>query len=97
MLKRILSVLLLLAFVIAPMTALGQMLPEGKWWRNPRVIKQLNLTEEQTSAMEDLFVEHSRKLLKLKSAVAQEQFELGVLVDKREIDEILPTDEDRRA
>lgn len=87
MLRKVLGALLLLTFVFAPMTALGKMLPDGKWWRNPHVVKQLNLSEEQISAMDDAFVEHSRNLIRLKSAVEQEQFELGVLIDSRELNE----------
>ena len=88
MLRRTLGTFVLLTFVLSPMAAFAAsgMLPEGKWWRNPRVIKQLNLTEEQVEAMEAVFIEHSRELMKLRSAVKLEQFELEVLIDRREID-----------
>jgi len=87
MLRKTLGILLVMVFVLAPLVALGQMLPEGKWWRNPRVIKQLSLTEEQVSTMESVFIEHSRKLMKLRSAVQQEQFELGVLIDREGVND----------
>jgi len=86
MLKRVLVPLLLLSFVLVPIAALGQ-LPEGRWWRDPRVIKQLDLSEDQVSALDDAFVDHSRRLIGLKSAVEKEQFELGVLLENRKLDE----------
>lgn len=87
MLKKAIGVLIVLSFAFAPVIAFAQMLPEGKWWRDPRVIKRLNLSEDQTEALDKIVVKHSRKLIGLKSAVQQETFELGVLLEDRELNE----------
>ncbi len=87
MLKITLSVLLLVTLVIAPALAMGQELPPGKWWRNPAVVKRLNLSEEQINQMDEQFNKSGGKLIGLKSAVQQEQFELGVLLESKTLDE----------
>jgi len=87
MLKKAIGALLLLAITLVPMAALGQMLLEGKWWRDPRAAKQLGLSEDQIVALDEAAVEHHRVLIKLKSAVEQEQFELGVLIEKADLDD----------
>jgi len=80
---------LLLMLLATPSVAVGQMelLPEGKWWQEPRIIKQLNLSQEQIDSLDQAAIEHSRKLIPLRSAVQQEQFELGVLVENPALDE----------
>ena len=87
MLKKAIGTLLLLAIILVPMAALGQMLPEGKWWRDPRVVKQLGLSEEQVASLDEAAIQQHRVLMKLKNAVQQEQFELGVLIERADLDE----------
>lgn len=59
----------------------------GKWWHNPRVSEQLNLSEEEKSKLDKIFVESRRKLIDLKSSVEREQFELENLLESEVLDE----------
>jgi len=87
MLNKTLSFVLLFALVITPALVMAQELPPGKWWRNPVVAGQLDLSEEQINQMDEQFNKNGGKLIGLKSAVKQEQFELGVLLESKTLDE----------
>jgi Spy/CpxP family protein refolding chaperone len=86
MLNKVLSWTLLL-LVSSPAIALGQDLPSGKWWHNPRVSKQLNLNETEKSRLDKEFVDSRRKLIELKSSVEREQFELENLLESEALNE----------
>ena len=87
MLKKILNGVLLLTLVITPAVAMGRDMPLGKWWHNPRVSEQLNLSEEEKRQLDEMFIESRRKLIGLKSSVEREQFELQTLLESETLDE----------
>lgn len=87
MLKMLLNGIILLTIVYSPCIALSQNTPSGKWWRNPNVSKQLNLTEEEKAKLDKQFVKSRRKLIELKSKVEREQFELENLLENKSMDE----------
>ena len=84
---KLLSSALLLVLVVLPAFGLAQEMPYGKWWRIPRVAKQLDLTDEEKAKLDEKFVESRRKLIDLKSNVEREQFELDNLLDGESLDE----------
>lgn len=49
--------------------------------------EQLNLSEEEKSKLDKIFVESRRKLIDLKSSVEREQFELENLLESEVLDE----------
>ena len=62
-------------------------LPMGKWWENPEIAKKLNLTDAEKAKLNEAFDKSHRKLIKLKSNVEADRFELGSLLDKKTLDE----------
>jgi Spy/CpxP family protein refolding chaperone len=86
MLNKVLSWTLLL-LLSSPAIAIGQDLPSGKWWHNPRVSQQLNLNETEKSKLDKEFVDSRRRLIELKSSVEREQFELENLLESEALDE----------
>jgi Spy/CpxP family protein refolding chaperone len=62
-------------------------MPHGKWWRSPRAVKQLDLTEEEKGKLDDKFVESRRRLIDLKSNVERERFEVDNLLDSEVLNE----------
>jgi Spy/CpxP family protein refolding chaperone len=86
MLNKVLSWTLLL-LLSSPAIAIGQELPFGKWWYNPRVSQQLNLNETEKSKLDKEFVDSRRRLIELKSSVEREQFELENLLESEALDE----------
>ena len=57
MLKKTVKFMLLLILVVSPTVAMGQHMPQGKWWHNPRVSEKLNLSEEEKRQLDEIFIE----------------------------------------
>lgn len=87
MLRRILYGMIVLIFVASPVLAPAQDMMPGKWWYNPQISKDLNLTEEETANLEQGFRESRRNFIDLKSNVEREQFELDNLLEDEKINE----------
>jgi len=87
MLRNVFSVILLTIYLITPVIAAGQDVPSGKWWYNPKIQKNLDLSKKEISKLDKLFAKSRRKLIKLKSEVEHEQFELNQLLDQKKVDD----------
>ena len=87
MLKKILGAILVVMLMCAPLVSVAQEVPSGKWWRIPRLSERLNLSHEEKSQLDDLFVNSRRRLIDLKSAVERQRFELENLLEKETLDE----------
>ncbi len=87
MLSKIFSTLFLLVFVISPSVVTAKDFPPGKWWHSPQESEKLNLSDEEIKMLDKQFVDSRRKLIKLKSIVESEQFELGNLFDSENINQ----------
>ena len=87
MLRNVFSVILLIIFLIAPVIAAGQDVPAGKWWYNPKIQKNLDLSKKEVGELDKLFAKSRRKLIKLKSEVENEQFELDQLLNKKKVND----------
>ena len=87
MLSKIFSTLFLLVIVISPAVVMAKDFPPGKWWHNPQAAEELNLSDEEIKMLDKQFVESRRKLIKMKSIVESEQFELDNLLDSENINQ----------
>ena len=85
MLRSTFSFILLVIFVMSPVMAIGQDVPAGKWWYNPKIQKNLSLSKNEIKRLDNLFADSRRKLIKLKSAVEREQFELDQLLGAKDV------------
>jgi Spy/CpxP family protein refolding chaperone len=79
--------MIVLIFVATPVLATAQDIMPGKWWYNPRISKDLNLTEKETDSLEQSFRESRRNFIDLKSRVEREQFELDNLLEDEKMNE----------
>jgi Spy/CpxP family protein refolding chaperone len=73
-LRRLLLAAVFVAFSGAP-AVLAQM-PDGKWWKNPGMTADLNLTAEQSEQIEKIFVRARVKLIDLKADLEKKQLDL---------------------
>ena len=89
MLRNAFSFILLAIFVIVPVMASGQEVPAGKWWYNPKIQKNLNLSKNEVKSLDKLFAGSKRKLIKHKSAVEREQFELDQLLSGKDVNDAI--------
>jgi Spy/CpxP family protein refolding chaperone len=87
MLRNVFSVILLTIYLITPVIAAGQDVPSGKWWYNPEIQKNLDLNKKEISKLDKLFAKSRRKLIKLKSEVEHEQFELDQLLGQKKVND----------
>ena len=87
MLRNAFSIMLLAIFVLSPVIASGQEVPAGKWWYNPKIRKNLSLNKNEIEQLDKLFADSRRKLIKLKSVVEREQFELDQLLSKKKVND----------
>jgi len=87
MLKNLFRVILPVIYLVAPLVAAAQDVPAGKWWYNPRIQKNLNLSEGEIAQLDRLFADSRLKLIRLKSDVESEQFELDQLLSKKKVDD----------
>lgn len=60
-------------------------LPEGKWWRNEDVIRELQLTEDQQKQLEKIFYNHLEKAIDLRAKIEKEELKLRELLDQNTI------------
>lgn len=75
--SRTLAAATLVAFCAAP--ALAQ---RGKWWQDEQFRRELGLTTEQTSRLEEIFQKHQPKLREHMHALNQAEDELNKLIEK---------------
>jgi Spy/CpxP family protein refolding chaperone len=101
MMKRIVWVLLVFMFALAPVCEAkqrggcegpgqhgkeGMGVPHGKWWKMPQMAERLNLTENEKEKLDLMFLEHRRQMVDLRSAKQKERLELEHLLDSPSLD-----------
>ena len=87
MLKQLIAgIPLIFVLALAPL-ATGQTVPSSKWWKDPDIVKQLNLTSGEVKQFDKLFVKSRRRLIELKNHVEKEQFEYQTLMESQNLDE----------
>lgn len=74
-----------LAALASPGTLSGQEL-DGKWWKHPRVAQELNLTPDQSSEIEKIFVKSRPKLIDLRADLEKKQLALQVAMEDKTAD-----------
>jgi Spy/CpxP family protein refolding chaperone len=62
-------------------------MPGGKWWTNKSVINQLNLSPDQRSKIEDVWMQSRRNLIDQQAEMGKRQLDLEEIVGKDQIDE----------
>ena len=52
----------------------------GRFWNNPDVVKQLNLTDDQRKAMDGILQDHRMKLIDMQATLQKAELEMGPLM-----------------
>ena len=63
------------------------MLPFGKWWQSPEMLKSLNLSDTEKQKLEDLFYQSRKKMIDLKGNVEKEFLDFEQLINQDPLDE----------
>ena len=62
-------------------------MPPGRWWRLPKVAEELQITEDETQALDDAFISFRRNAIDLKGDIEKQRLELDIILDKEPFDE----------
>jgi Spy/CpxP family protein refolding chaperone len=65
----------------------GDRLPPGKWWHVPEVSKALNLTDEEKTRLDTLFLEKRKAMIAIKGEMATKHLDLEAIMEQAEFDE----------
>ena len=87
MLRNTLRAIVVLIVFCLPAVAMSQDMPAGKWWHMPLVVKKLNLAEPQIAQLDEAFYKSRLNLIRLKSDLEREQFELETLIENKSLNE----------
>lgn len=64
----------------------GPRAPEGKWWKRPRIVREIGLTAEQAGRLEEIFERARPALIDLRADLEKRQGELQTLMEGAKID-----------
>ncbi len=78
---RALAAALLLAALAVPATVRGADLPQGKWWKHPRVAAEINLTSDQVREIDAIFAHARPKLVDRKAELEKRGGDLQDAID----------------
>lgn len=84
MTKRIALAALLMLVASAALAQLK--LPPGKWWRNPDIVRVLNLNEEQQDRLENISDTARIELIDLRGEVEKQSITLRMAIDRPQLD-----------
>ncbi len=87
MLSKVFSIVVIGMIITLPGAAIAQDVPSGKWWRNSRMSRHLNLNAREIKQLDSAYIKNRRKLIQEKSRVEAEQFELENIIENRPLDE----------
>lgn len=59
----------------------------GRWWKDPRIAQELNLTDQQKQQMDQIFLQHRLKLIDLDANLEKQQVLLGPMIEADQPDE----------
>ena len=59
---------------------------EGKWWKRPRIAKQLDLSSDQVGQLEKIFARSKPKLIDLRADFEKKQFDYDQAMQNDEVD-----------
>ncbi len=59
----------------------------GRWWDNPQMAQQLNITDQQKKQMDDIFLQHRLKLIDLHASLDKQETLLQPMIEADQPDE----------
>lgn len=78
---RVLVAAVVLCCAAAPAFAQGLSVPPGRWWDRPQVAMRVGLSDEQRSRLDEVTIEHAKRMIDLKAEVDKAEIELRVASD----------------
>ncbi len=89
--KRNLAILVVVVLSltgVAPTAAAADFkMPRGRWWENPRVVREVGLTPDQQDRIHQLVYQHAEVMIGLNADVKRAELHLGELARSENFDE----------
>ncbi|ETR65553.1 MAG: hypothetical protein OMM_14071 [Candidatus Magnetoglobus multicellularis str. Araruama] len=63
------------------------LLPHGKWWHMPDVVKALKITEEEKTILDRTFLENRKAMITLKGEMSTKKLDMETLMESDPFDE----------
>jgi Spy/CpxP family protein refolding chaperone len=70
------------AFLAAPSPVSAQFVPDGKWWKRPRIAAAIDLTADQEKQLDAIFIRTRPKLIDLKAEVEKREFDFQTAMEE---------------
>ena len=64
----------------------GDGMPDGKWWKNPRIAERIQLSETQVNSLEKIFRRTRPVLIDLRADLEKKRLELQSTMDEKNVD-----------
>jgi hypothetical protein len=68
--------------VICTAAAQAQMMPPGKWWQRPEVVRELQITNDQQDRLDAIFRDAANELIDSKASVEKLQIAIRAELDR---------------
>jgi Spy/CpxP family protein refolding chaperone len=79
--RRLVCALVGCALLAAPLSLSAQFVPDGKWWKRPRIAAAIELTGDQEKQLDQIFIRTRPKLIDLKAEVEKREFEFQTAME----------------
>jgi Spy/CpxP family protein refolding chaperone len=84
--SRVLSAAVLAVALLQAPPLVAQGPAEGKWWKRPRIAKQLDLSADQVAQLEKIFARSKPKLIDLRADFEKKQFDYDQAMQNDDVD-----------
>ena len=85
--RKLLQIVTLSFAILGAWPLFGQEgLPRGKWWKRPDVVRQLSISGDQQSRLDQIFTRHANVLIDVKAELEKATLALRSVLDQNELD-----------
>lgn len=85
--QMIIGILVCSAVIFGAVQVYGEDVGPGRWWRQPNMASDLNLTDRDKQALDDLFNRNRSQLIDMKAALEKERLKLDDIFGKNPVDD----------
>jgi Spy/CpxP family protein refolding chaperone len=85
--QMIIGILVCSAVIFGAMQVYGEDVGPGRWWRQPNVAGDLNLTDRDKQSLDDLFNRNRNQLIDMKADLEKERLKLEDILGKNPVDD----------
>jgi hypothetical protein len=70
------------AVLVCTAAAQAQMMPPGKWWQRPEIVRELQITNDQQDRLDAIFRDAANELIDTKASVEKLQIAIRAELDR---------------